>query len=42
MLFSVASSAAVATPMLGTLIERQEQLLDSYIYVIVGGGTAVS
>ena len=29
-----------ATPMLGRIIERQADLLDSYDYIIVGGGTA--
>ncbi|CUS12576.1 unnamed protein product [Tuber aestivum] len=41
LLFSVAS-AFMATLVLGKLIGKEEQLLDSYTYVIVGGGTAVS
>lgn len=35
-------TGAFAAPFLGQLIEREEQLLSSYDYVIAGGGTAVS
>ncbi|KAG0126609.1 GMC oxidoreductase-domain-containing protein [Tuber indicum] len=40
LLLSVAGSAVTAAPMLGRLIGRQEELFDSYTYVVVGGGTA--
>lgn len=36
------ATTVIATPFLGVLIERHEQLLNSYTYVVVGGGTSVS
>lgn len=41
LMLSVAGST-FATSFLGQLIQREEQLLATYDYVIAGGGTAVS
>lgn len=38
----ILATTVIATPPLGVLVERHEQLLDSYTYVVVGGGTSVS
>ena len=39
---AVLATTVVAAPLLGVLVERHEQLLESYTYIVVGGGTSVS